>query len=288
MRHGLNAWRWQVCLAALGVILSSDRGPFLAAASSTPYLGTPAAIPGQIEAENFDSGGEGIAYHDNSAGNAGGQYRGGDVDIEASSEGGYDVGWTSSGEWLNYTANVAAAGSYVVQLRVASPGGASMHVGFNTASNAWQTVSIPATAGLQNWATVSLTATLGAGVQQMTLLFDTGGMNFQYARITSASAPPPVSSGPFSGSPAMIPGTIEAEDFDNGSEGVAYHDTTSGNTGGQYRTTNVDIEAASEGGYDVGWIASGEWLNYTVNVASAGSYYVQIRVASTGRAAMHH
>src|SRR5258706_113965 len=151
MRHGLNAWRWQVCLAALGVILSSDRGPFLAAASSTPYLGTPAAIPGQIEAENFDSGGEGIAYHDNSAGNAGGQYRGGDVDIEASSEGGYDVGWTSSGEWLNYTANVAAAGSYVVQLRVASPGGASMHVGFNTASNVWQTVSIPATGRWLNY-----------------------------------------------------------------------------------------------------------------------------------------
>ena len=64
---------------------------------------------------------------------------------------------------------------------------------------------------------------------------------------------------PYSGTPVSIPGTSEAEKFDNGGEGVAYHDTTAGNAGGQYRSTDVDIRAASSGGYNVGWIAAGEW-----------------------------
>jgi endonuclease/exonuclease/phosphatase family metal-dependent hydrolase len=285
MRHDRQEWLWQVCTVALGACLVIGRAASLSAASTTPYFGTPAAIPGQINAENFDNGGEGVAYHDTTAGNSGGQYRSTDVDIEQSSEGAYDVGWIAAGEWLNYTVNVTAAGSYVVQLRVSSPGGASMHVGFNSASNVWQTVSIPATGGWQNWTTVTLTATLGAGVQQMTLLFDTGGMNFENARVASVTASGVL--GPFTGTPAPVPGTIEAENFDNGGEGVAYHDTTPGNAGGQYRNTDVDIEQSSEGGYDVGWIIAGEWLNYTVGVQNAGAYTVQLRVASPSGGAMH-
>ena len=86
------------------------------------------------------------------------------------------VGWIAAGEWLKFTVNVAAAGSYNVTLRVASPGGASFHVG-GTA------VSVPATGGWQNWTTVSVPVTLGAGTQQMTLLFDTGGMNIRLATV---------------------------------------------------------------------------------------------------------
>jgi endonuclease/exonuclease/phosphatase family metal-dependent hydrolase len=259
-------------------------------AASTPFAGIASAIPGQINGENFDNGGEGVAYHDTgSSTNAGGQYRSTGVDIEASSEGGYDIGWIAAGEWLNYTVNVSVAGAYTVQLRVASPSGASMHLGFNSASNVWKVVSIPATGGWQNWATVSVPVTLAAGTQQMTLLFDTGGMNYRYANVSgsSSSSSSGGSAGPYSGSPAAVPGTIEAENFDNGADGVAYHDTTPGNAGGQYRNTGVDIEASAQGGYDVGWIAAGEWMNYTVNVASAGQYTVQIRVASPGGAAMH-
>jgi hypothetical protein len=135
----------------------------------SPFNGTPAPIPGQIDAADFDNGGEGLAYHDSDPGNAGGQYRQTGVDIEGASEGGFDVGWTAAGEWLNYTVNVASAGTYIVQLRVASPGGASLHLGFNAASNVWKTVSIPATSGWQSWQTVSVPVTLGAGIQQMTV-----------------------------------------------------------------------------------------------------------------------
>ena len=77
-----------------------------------------------------------------------------------------------------------------------------------------------------------------------------------------------------------LPGTIQAEDFDAGANGYAYRDTSSGNSGGQYRSTDVDIESCAEGGYDVGWAFPGEWLNYTVNVPTAGSYTFDVRVAS--------
>src|SRR4029079_14056714 len=59
---------------------------------------------------------------------------------------------------------------------------------------------------------------------------------------------------------ASLPGTIQAEDFDDGANGVAYRDNSAANSGGQYRTSDVDIEVTSDtnGGYDVGWTAAGE------------------------------
>src|SRR5687768_7535208 len=64
-------------------------------------------------------------------------------------------------------------------------------------------------------------------------------------RIVGAEEPPPVASGPTT--PRAIPGTIQAESFDNGANGSAYWDSSAGNSGGQYRTTDVDIEACNEG-----------------------------------------
>ncbi len=172
-----NVTRWARVACAVAGLASCDGA--IALAATTPFSGTPVALPGQIDAEKFDNGGEGIAYHDTTAGNAGGQFRNTDVDIEAASEGGFDVGWAAAGEWLNYTVNVATAGAYTVSLRVASPSGASMHVGFNTGSSVWKVLSVPNTGGWQNWTSVSFTATLGAGTQQMTIFFDTGGMNLR-------------------------------------------------------------------------------------------------------------
>src|SRR5436305_5796653 len=86
---------------------------------------------------------------------------------------------------------------------------------------------------------------------------------------------------PFGGTPAAVPGTIQFENFDNGGENVAYHDTTPANEGGQYRNEAVDLSTASDAGagYFVGWTNPGEWENYTVNVASNGAYSVSLRVA---------
>jgi len=261
----------------------------------TPFSGTAASVPGTIQSVDFDNGGEGVAYHDTTGGNSGGTYRSTDVDIQASSDGGYNVGWIAAGEWLNYSVNVTSAGNYTVQLRTASPsGGGAIHVGFNQ-SGVWSAVSVPSTGNWQSWTTVTLPVTLKAGPQVLTLLVDAAGFNLGAINIVSTStatpsstAPPASGLTPYSGTPAAIPGTIQAENFDNGGEGVAYHDTTSGNSGGVYRSTDVDIEPSAGGGYDIGWTSAGEWLNYTVNVASSGAYTVQLRVASPSGGGLLH
>lgn len=79
----------------------------------------------------------------------------------------------------------------------------------------------------------------------------------------------------------IIPGIIEAEDFDTGCSGNAYYDKNDKNEGGQYRLSEgVDIEKCSTGGYNVGWISTGEWLTYTVNIQKSGFYNVKFYVAS--------
>lgn len=79
-----------------------------------------------------------------------------------------------------------------------------------------------------------------------------------------------------------IPGKIEAEEYDFSGKGVAYHDTSPSNIGSEFRSDDVDIEATTDvdGGYNVGWIEEGEWLDYSVEVDSSGLYDIQIRVAS--------
>src|SRR5437773_4008798 len=106
------------------VSLALFAGFTASASASTPFTGTPFTIPGSFEAEDFDRGGEGVAYHDNVPGNAGGQYRPNeDVDIIVSSDsagGGYVVNNFETGEWLAYTVDVATSAQYDIALRASS------------------------------------------------------------------------------------------------------------------------------------------------------------------------
>jgi hypothetical protein len=259
-----------------------------------PFTGTPMALPGVIEAENFDEGGNGASYRDTTSGNAGGQYRAGDVDIEDTSDGGggHDVGWAVAGEWLKYTVNVATAGVYDLDVRVASAGaGGTFHIEVN-GTNVTGALTVPNTAGWQTWTTVRKSGvSLSAGQQEWRLVLDSNGAtsavgNFNYIR---ASAP--AGSTPFAETAPTLPAaTIQFENFDDGGPGIAYADASSGNAGGEYRATDVDIESTSDtgGGYDVGWVSAGEWLNYRVNVAAAGTYDLDIRVASAGAGGTFH
>lgn len=78
---------------------------------------------------------------------------------------------------------------------------------------------------------------------------------------------------PFSGTAISIPGIIQAENFDNGGEGVAYHDKEAQNIGQAFRTSDgVDLENADGGGYDVYWMTDGEWIEYTFQVANDGNF----------------
>ncbi|WP_096085900.1 carbohydrate-binding protein [Agaribacterium haliotis] len=83
----------------------------------------------------------------------------------------------------------------------------------------------------------------------------------------------------------IIPGLIQAEDFDLGGQGLAYSDSTPANSGGVYRSTEaVDIQDTSDngGGFNVGWVTDGEWLEYSLADISSGSYDIHMRIAANG------
>jgi hypothetical protein len=155
---------------------------------STPYSGTPAPIPGTIQAGYFDKGGANVAYVDSDSGNNGGALRTSDVDIERASDGGYNIGWTASGEWVAYTVNVAAAGAYTASFRVASRGGGTMQVSFGAPSGAVKSFTVPNTGGWQSWTTVYVPLTLAAGRQVMTVRFTSSGVNFRSVKWVATTA----------------------------------------------------------------------------------------------------
>lgn len=96
---------------------------------------------------------------------------------------------------------------------------------------------------------------------------------------TPTATPTPTRAPTATPTPTPVPGAvevhIEAEDY------ARFYDTSAGNNGGAYRQDNVDIQATSDngGGYNVGWIALGEWLEYDRTI-NPGSYEVFARVAS--------
>ncbi len=93
---------------------------------------------------------------------------------------------------------------------------------------------------------------------------------------------------PFGGSAHTIPGVIEAEDFDSGINDQSYLDCDSTNFGGAYRDTWVDIQPATESGFNVGWICQDEWMEYTVDVSASGEYQIDARVASLATGGLFH
>ncbi len=87
-----------------------------------PFAKTgPFAIPGILQVEFYDKGGEGAAYHDTEAENRGdANYRSSDgVDI-VNGNGGKAIGYTSTGEWVEYTINVKESGTYDYKATVSS------------------------------------------------------------------------------------------------------------------------------------------------------------------------
>jgi len=84
-------------------------------------------------------------------------------------------------------------------------------------------------------------------------------------------------------SPFLIPGTINSTSYDFGGEGVAYHDNDVSNQGttGIREDERVDIEMQALFP-SVGWITTGEWLEYTMKVTTPGYYKIEMKVASAG------
>jgi len=101
-----------------------------------------------------------------------------------------------------------------------------------------------------------------------------------YERLSHFKAYPPRK--PYKGTVTTLPGTLQAENFDSGAEGISYHDSDTQDEGGAgYRTDNGGVDIVSGGtGYAIGYTASGEWLEYTVNIEKPGIYSYKVYAAS--------
>jgi len=156
-----------------------------------PYGGVPWPIPGRIQAEDYDLGGEGVAYHDTTPGNEGSAYRTDDVDICATSDvgGGYLVKSIVAGEWLEYTVFVAATGPYDIKLRAATPNnGRYLHIEFDGVDVTGPIV-LPNTGDWDVSATVVVPrVTLAAGLHIMRIVMDTGDFNLNWIEVTTSDA----------------------------------------------------------------------------------------------------
>ena len=154
-----------------------------AGCGQAPFLGAPFSLPTRIEAEDYDVGGEGIAYHDADAINQGGQYRteeGVDVQTCTDAGGGYNPGWILEGEWLEFTIDAPVNAEYPIEVRVASQSvGGIFHLEFDGVDGTGDVV-VPVTGGWQNWTTITTSAFLDAGTQVMRFVPTVQGFNLNY------------------------------------------------------------------------------------------------------------
>lgn len=153
-----------------------------------PYSGTAKSIPGIIQSEEFDFGGEGLAYHDLTTQNAGNQFRPSEgVDIEVCTDigGGYNVGWTNDDEWMEYTIQVNQTGNYTFVARVSAPiNNSELKVTLDGSNQ--MTATVPNTGGYQSWADVTLgNKFLNAGEHKLRATISKGGFNINYIQAYS-------------------------------------------------------------------------------------------------------
>lgn len=145
-----------------------------------PYTGTAISIPGTVQAENYDLGGEGVAYHDLTPTNIHGQYRTDGVDMETCTDagGGFNIGGSQMGEWTLYSIHVTSSGLYDISVRVAATAaGKTMSIemdGVNVSGN----ISVPNTGGWQVWQTVTIkNVQLSSGIKLMKVIMGSDLIN---------------------------------------------------------------------------------------------------------------
>jgi len=114
-------------------------------------------IPGNIAAVHYNTGGEGVGYHDLTPGNAGGQYiRNDSVDISSNSEGGFHISSNQTGEWYKYNVNVQSDGVYNVGIRYATTSSTSQIKIWQGTTEVTGVINLPATGGLTTWRTLTI------------------------------------------------------------------------------------------------------------------------------------
>ncbi|MBR2195079.1 MAG: endo-1,4-beta-xylanase [Salinivirgaceae bacterium] len=253
-----------------------------------PFHGTPIALPGKLEAEDFDLGENTIAYSDSDEGNNGSNtYRISDIDIDKNDGDGWVVGWTNSGEWMQYTVKVDKEQLMMWTARVSSgTNGSAFSIRMGDI-NLTGKVNVPQTAS-NSWGTYTeikgrTLVPMPAGTYPIRIQIEGSSCNIDYLVFETATGDEVLTEA-YKGTPAAIPGTVEAEEYDKARKGFVaetYKDNSSDNEGDASFRSNEGVDIVKgNGGKALGYTAVGEWLIYTVNVEKAQKYYWGAYVSS--------
>ncbi|MEN6517744.1 MAG: carbohydrate-binding protein [Methanospirillum sp.] len=183
-------------------------------ATATPTTPVPQApypsahvLPAQVEAEHFDAGGEGVAYHDSEAANLGndGTRSGEGVDIET--DGGVtDACYVRAGEYLKYSVETTTGGSFDLALRAANPDAATKTARVYLDGARTPDVAIAPTGGWTNYGSSVTTVFVPSGRHVVTLAFEgIDRINLDWLRFTRSAATLPTTV-PTTAAVAAIPG----------------------------------------------------------------------------------
>jgi endoglucanase Acf2 len=179
--------------------------------SGTPFQGEAPVIPARIEAENYDEGGQNVAYSDMEENNIGQAYRPEEgVDIISGGSNGFNVYWMVDSEWLEYTIEVPEDGLYdITPYLTTVPGFGDFRILVNNVDISG-TVSVPATGSWDSWTPFPIEAvSLSAGTKilrfEVSSETDTEGWlySLDYIDISESNAT--------STNPDPVPGSFELE-----------------------------------------------------------------------------
>lgn len=152
-----------------------------------PYADT-LQIPGTIEAENYDVGGQNKAYYDNDTENKGNVYRTDRVDIEGDGTSGYKIDYTEAGEWLEYTVNVTQADIYTYEATISSGSDASSFRLFIDDKAITDTIQVPNTDDWNTYSTISgKTTALTTGSHVLKLAITGSYVNIDKIKFTAGT-----------------------------------------------------------------------------------------------------
>lgn len=163
----------------------------IAVNGQSPYLGLVASVPGTLEAEKYDSGGQGISYNEiNQSWEPAdiGYRQDGILDVDEqpttdpSDAGGYHVGYTSAGEWLEYTVDVQTAGDYDISFRLATNDATrTLQLLDENSVDLINGLSVPNTGGWETWQTIEVNdVTLASGEQVLRLYWPEGNVDVNW------------------------------------------------------------------------------------------------------------
>ncbi|WP_163215708.1 glycosyl hydrolase [Clostridium thermarum] len=219
--------------------------------STTPPVNNYTTIPGKIEAENYNamSG----------------------VQTESCVEGGLNVGWIDTGDWMDYNINVPTAGTYTVSYRVASTSAAGS-IQLRNGAAVLATTVVPNTGDWQAWTTVTATVNLTVGNQTLRLYAASGGFNVNWIQFDAGSNNGGGQSGDFnysfakqSSSTARITFTPT---YGTSSYVILHYIVNNG--------TQLNVYMTSSGSswiYDITGLSSGATVKYQFTYVKGGAQY---------------